>query len=293
MLNDCPIVGNAPHTPFMLKTLLPYMIAFGVTLIGAVATRLAAGLEHGTRLAGLFIGVGGMGALFAIPGFEWTAAGPLNRTGHILIGALLVGTAFDVLKAPRVWKIILLGLFALGCGWASANNTLILKTAPSMGQLGLALALALVWAGMILRFSAQTAHKATNLVVLIAALSGLALLALIVGDRPVTFIALSFVAALFAFALCSIVLNLDLGDGAKIPVVSSLVAIAWALSQRHPEALWGLGVLTLVLFAERTARRVPMPQGGIAAYLYLVVLAGFCAIPIFIAAVLVSAAASP
>jgi len=274
----------------MLKTLLPYVASFAVASIGMIGLRLTAGPERGQRLAGLFVGVAIIAALFAVPGFAWTAAGPLNRIGHIIIGAVLVGASLDLVKPRNLWRWVVLGLFVLGCGWASAVNTLIPKITPSLGQLGLALALAVIWLGIILRFTMPQAHKPTKLVVLIAAVAGIAVLASIAGDVALVTIALSIMAAVFAFVVCAIVLNIELNDSATLPIASSLVAMAWALSQRHPEALLGLGILTLVLFAERTARRVPMPQGGIAAYLYLCVLAGFCGIPILIAAVLVSAA---
>ncbi len=276
----------------MLKTYLPYIVAFGAASIGVVGIRTVAGPERGARLAGIGAALGILAALFFVTGFAWTAAGPLNRIGHIVIGAVVVGALLDALKPANVLRWILLAVFSLGCGWASAVNGLMPKSAPSALQAGLVLALALLWMGMIVRFSKPQAHHATTLVVVIAVGAGIAVLASLAGDGVLTAIALSVVAALFALALCSLFANLEFGHSVIVPTTASLVAMAWALAQRHPESLIGLAVLTLILFAERTARRVPMPKGGIAAYLYLATLSAFCAIPIVIAAILVSAAAA-
>ena len=275
----------------MFKTYLPYIVAFVAASISVIGIRTAVGPERGARLAGVGAALGILAALFFVAGFSWTAAGPLNRIGHIVIGAVVVGTVLDALKPATPLRWILFTLFSLGCGWASAVNGLLPKIAPTGLQVGLALALALLWLGMIVRFSKPQAHQATTLVVVIAVGAGIAVLASLSGDSVLTSVALSVVAALFALAMCSLFASFELGNAVIVPVTASAVAMAWALAQRHPETLIGLAVLTLVLFAERTARRVPMPKGGIAAYLYLAVLAAFCAIPIVIAAVLVSAAA--
>jgi hypothetical protein len=291
MLNDCAAFANFTINPSMLKTLLPVVVAFAVAAVGLVAVRLGLGAERGPRLASGFVGLGVIAALAAVPGFEWSAVGALDRIGHILIGSLIVGVVLDALKPPRAVEGALVTVFALGCGWASAMGGLVPNVTPTVLRVGLALALGLIWLGMILRFGALNAHKPTNLVVLIAAAAGVALLAAIAGDATVTLIALSLAAALFAFAAVNLIWVLDFGHGAVVPAAAGLVAMAWALSQRHPETLLGLGVLALVLFAERTARRVPVPKSGIAPYIYLAILGGCCAIPVVIAAVLVSAGA--
>jgi hypothetical protein len=275
----------------MLETSTPLLIAFAVTAIGAAGLRFAVGLERAARWAGVFVGIGFLAALIAMPGFAWTAFGAVNRIGHILIGAIIVGLVLVFFKPARLWQWVILGLFALGCGWASAVNGLLPKVAPTGLQLGLAIGLACLWLGMMVRFSAAQAHKPSSLVALIAVIAGLAIISSLLNDILVPFIAQALLAAVFAFTVVSVVFRYDLTEVLAVPVASSIVAIAWAISQRHPEALVGLGILALVLFAERTARRVPLPKSGIAGYLYLTILAGCCAIPVVIAAVLVSASA--
>jgi hypothetical protein len=278
-------------TPFMLETSTPLFIAFAVTAIGAVGLRFALGAERATRWAGAFVGIGFLAALIAMPGFAWTAFGAVNRIGHILIGAIVVGAVLVFFKPARLWQWIILGVFALGCGWASAVNGLLPKVAPTPWQVGLTVGLACVWLGMMVRFSAAQTHKPSSLVVLIAVIAGLAIISSLLNDILVPFIAQALLAAVFAYAVFSVVFRYDLTEVLVVPVASSIVAIAWSISQRHQEALVGLGILALVLFAERTARRVPLPKSGIAGYLYLAILAGCCAIPVIIAAVLVSASA--
>jgi len=205
---------------------------------------------------------------------------------------VLAGAALDELRPPPAGRWAVLGVFALGCGWASGVGALVPRAAPEPVQLGLAAVLALIWFGLMARFAAPGGHAAGRLVVLVAAATGLALLALVAGDRPLAQIGAVLAAALLGFALVAALADVALGLGAVVPAAAGLAALAWALAQRHPEAGIGIAVLALVLFAERTARRVPMPGGRISAYLYLAVLAGCCAIPVVIAALLVSAAAT-
>ena len=52
-----------------------------------------------------------------------------------------------------------------------------------------------------------------------------------------------------------------------------------ALAERSPEAMLALLLLPLILFAEGTAERVPLPKARISAILYPLVLAGVAALP--------------
>lgn len=277
---------------FTLKAILPHAGAFAVALVVLIGARFAAGSERGPRIAGAGLAVGFLVGVSLVSGFGWSGLGLVSRIGHIALGAALAGLALDWLKPGRTAQGIVLGIFAVGCGWASALDGLIPKTLPSLMQLGLAVLLALLWVGMMVRFSALSTHRATSLVVVIAATTGLAWLAAIADDAALRGVALCLMAAVFALAVASSIFAIELGSAAMTPVAAAVVAMAWALAQRQPETLIGLPVLALVLFAERTARRVPMPGGRISAYLYLAVLAAFCAIPVVIAAVLVSAGVS-
>lgn len=272
--------------------MLPHAVSFAVALVAVLALRFAPGPDRGPRLAGLGVALGLMAGLSLIAEFSWSAFGPVNRVGHIVLGAALVGVALDLLKPSTLWRWLIVAGFALGCGWASALGRLWPSSTPTVMQLGLVVLLGALWLGMMVRFSSLSSHKPTSFVVVIAVAAGLAVLASITNDEVLTFAALCLLAGLFALAVVALFIKIELSYAAMIPAAAALLATAWALSQRQSEALVGLPVLALVLFAERTARRAPMPGGRISDYLYLVVLAGCCAIPVVLAAVLVAAGVS-
>ena len=62
-----------------------------------------------------------------------------------------------------------------------------------------------------------------------------------------------------------------------------MLAVAWAFANRNPHAALGMIVLPLALFAEGTARRVPLPKAGVTKILYPVVLVAACALPVLLA----------
>lgn len=277
----------------MLNAVLPHASAFAAALVALVVIRFAAGPERGPRLAGVGAGLGLMVGLTLIPDFNWSGAGDANRIGHIVLGAVLIAAALAWLRPGRWVQIGALAVFALGCAWSSVLGQLVPDAAPSLTEMGFIVVLAVLWLGLMMRFNALSAHPATSLVVAIAVAAGLAWLAAITHDMTVKLAGLCLITALFALTLAVVAFKVELSIAALIPLGAAVVAVAWALGQRQPETLIGLPILALVLFAERTARRIPMPAGGISSYLYLLALAACCAVPIVIAAVLVSAGTSP
>ncbi|MBL8629097.1 MAG: hypothetical protein JNM81_05685 [Rhodospirillaceae bacterium] len=272
--------------------MLPQIAALAAALIVALGLRLGLKTGRGQHYAGVGIALGFMIGLSLVAGFSWGGYGPIDRIGHIALGAALVGFALDVVQ-PSWGRWALLTVFSLGCAWASALNGLKPADPPTALQLGLVVLLGVVWLGLVVRLSHVSPHKATSFIVVIAAITGLALLASITHDSVLTNISLCLLGAVFAFAVVAAVFSVELNYAAMVPAAACILAIAWGLSQRQPETIVGLPILALVLFAERTARRMPLPQGGrIAAYLYLAGLAGCCTIPIMIAALLVSAGTS-
>lgn len=280
----------------MVKSLLPQIGTLAAALIAVLVLRFGLagpfGPERARRLAGAGAALGVMVGLSLIGDFSWTGAGNVNRVGHIVLGGLLVGAGLAALRPPRFVQGAVLGAFALGCAWASVLGGLVPAAAPTLTEAGLIALLAVLWAGLVVRLSALSPHAPTSLVVVIAAAAGLAWLAAISGDGVLKLMGLCLTLAVFALALAVLILNVDLSLAAMVPLGAGLVGLGWALAERQPESVVGLPVLALVLFAERTARRVPMPAGGISAYLYLLVLAACCAVPVIIAALLVSAGAS-
>jgi hypothetical protein len=276
----------------MLKSMLPQITAFGVALITVLCLRLFLKTGRGQHYAGLGLAVGFIVGLSLVSGFSWGGYGPIDRIGHIVVGGVLVGLALDFVS-PAWGRWALLTIFSLGCAWASALNGLKPATPPSFLQLGLVVVLGVVWLGLVVRLSTLSPHKLSNIIVIISVVTGLAALSSITRDSDLTFISLSLLGALFALAIVASIFSIELNYATMVPAAAAIIAIAWGLSQRQPETVVGLPVLALVLFAERTARRIPMPKGSrIGEYLYPTGLAGCCVIPIAIAALLVSAGTS-
>ncbi len=276
----------------MLKSLLPQITAFGVALITVLCLRLFLKTGRGQHYAGLGLGVGFMVGISLVAGFSWGGYGPIDRIGHIALGGVMVGLALDFIS-PAWGRWALLTIYALGCAWASALNGLKPADPPTALQLGLVVLLGVVWLGLMVRLSALSPHKLSTFIVIIAVVTGLAVLSSITHDSDLTFISLCLLGALFALAIVASLFSIELNYATMIPAAAAIIAIAWGLSQRQPETFIGLPVLALVLFAERTARRIPMPKGSrVGEYLYPAGLAGCCVIPIAIAALLVSAGTS-
>jgi hypothetical protein len=66
-------------------------------------------------------------------------------------------------------------------------------------------------------------------------------------------------------------------------VGAALFATAWALVSATVAALPGVILAALVLFADGTARRVPLPRAGISAILYPLILVGMALLPVVLA----------
>jgi hypothetical protein len=274
----------------MLKNLIPSAVPFGVALLVTAGIRLFAGggdkdAGRGEVWASIGAVVGFFAGWIALTEVPWVPRDALSRVLHIALGGALLGTALDLMAPRRGWRLIVFAVYAMGCGLASVMPV-VPTAAPSATTLGLGLVLAGVWFAVAAKLEAMSAHPPTALVVALAASVGLGVLALIADDRAVVGAVGALALALAAVGVAGAVWPLRLGGAALLMTAGTLVALGWALAQRHPGLILGLALIIFVLYAERTAKRIPMPAAKIRGPLYVLTLAGICAIPIVLAGIL-------
>ncbi len=114
----------------------------------------------------------------------------------------------------------------------------------------------------------------------------LAAVAAAAADAP-----LRATAVVLALSLCGLLIfTWATASGSSATVILSatggLLAIAWAVYQRAPSAGPGVVLCGLILFADGTARRVPLPRAGISRFLYPALVVGVALAPVTIATLL-------
>jgi hypothetical protein len=114
----------------------------------------------------------------------------------------------------------------------------------------------------------------------------LAVQAALVGDHDLMVTALLFFAALGALAFSQLFMPILLGDSLVLGGGAALLAIAWALVERDPSLRIGIILVPLILFADGTAKRIPLPVARISAVLYPLVQAGVAVLPLGLGALI-------
>jgi hypothetical protein len=97
-------------------------------------------------------------------------------------------------------------------------------------------------------------------------LTGLVLATTVAGFFPWTWVTR---AALPAALLC--------------PAAAALFALAWGIVDGSPASLPAVGLAALALFADGTARRVPLPNARVSAVLYPILVASIALLPMAVA----------
>ena len=264
-----------------------YLVPFVLTLALAGALRFFAGAERGARVTGVALVVGFLApwGIFLKPG--WMPADDFARLGHIAFGAGLAGFILDVWAPRRLWAAIVAGVVILVSTWASLNGSL--KLHGPVDAEGIAAVVVLsVGAFLILaRLDAARERGGTALVLLIMATLGLTVMAAVVGDMRLAISGAMLATGFFAFTLVQGFVALPTGDAVILGGGAIVIALAWALGHGQPDARLGLLLVPLVLFAEGTAQRVPLPKARISMLLGPLVLAGVAALPLILAIIVV------
>jgi hypothetical protein len=277
----------------MLNAVIFFLLPFGLTLALASGIRLAGGPERGARLAGIAVAAGFLIAWGIILRPGWLAEEPISRTGHIAAGAALLGLALDFFAAKRLWAAAVAGFVVLVETWASLNSgfwpplTFTWLTAVTL------ITLSVIAFFVLARLDAMATRGLSALIVLTMLAVGVGVIALIAGDEGVARSVFLLALAVAGYIAANAFVTLPAGDAVILGAGCALLAFAWALTQRNADTgvLLGLVLLPLMLFAEGTARRVPLPKARISVFLYPLILAGVAALPLALAALVTFAVA--
>jgi len=275
-----------------MNTLILVLLPFGLALALACGVRLALGPERGARLAGVAAVVAFLITWGIVLRPGWLAYNPVGRIGHVAVGAALTALVLDFIAAKRWCAYVAMAIVVLVSCWASLNGGLW----PPLGftwTKGAALAALATGAFLVLLRLDILAPRDLTAPITLAMLSfGLAAVAAVAGDAAMAATALALAMAVAGYAAAAVLVALGSSRGLVLGAGATLLAIAWAFVDRNPRAAIGLVILPLTLFAEGTARRVPLPKAGITKILFPLVLAVVSALPVLIA-VLITLALRP
>lgn len=268
--------------------LLPPALTLGL----AVALRLllkdaAARVAAVPLIAGILL----CWAFVVRPG--WMPVDDVRRVVHIAAGAAVLALLLDAFRPGRIAAVALTGVFVLASAFAAVTGL-----AYPRGPVGLRTALVTVLvaavAALVLARVAVMRARPFNLVLLLALLAaGLTVLAAIAQDRALAGLALVMAAALAGQAVFVAATGTAAGGGIVLAAGAPMLAMVWALAQRHPDLRLALLVLPLVLFAEPTARRVPLPAARISAILSPAIFALLVGLPLALAALIAFVTSAP
>lgn len=265
-----------------MNTAITLLLPPAITFVLAMALYLFA-KERAQRVGLLPLAVSVfIGWAFIVrPG--WVPVDDVRRVVHMAVGAALLGLTLDAVKPPRLITAILVAFYLIGCAFASVTGNVLPEGSISLkdGLMTGVLALAAFFA--LWRFDAMRERSLSLSILLTMVAGGLAVLAAIGQDAPLAGLALVLATALAGYLLFVIFVGVPVSDGMILIAAVPMLAIVWALAQRHPDMRLALACLPLVLFAEATALRVPLPAARITALLYPLILAGFVSLPLILA----------
>ena len=266
--------------------LAPLAITFALT--GLV--RWVAGPPRAERFVGLALPLGFLIAWAVIVAPGWHAYDALGRIGHVVLGAALVGFALDFWRPRRWYAMTILLVLIVGSSWAEANGGLWPQARPDMAVL-LRLA-ASVAAGIVLAWRIDRLRMTdvpmgdpgtATLVLLMMTALACAAMAAVSHDGALRASAVLLALATAGYLPWSLMTGAPLSAAAVCPAAAGLFALAWALLAHDGAAIPGVILASLILFADGTARRVPLPRARVSGVLYPFVIAGVALLPLVLA----------
>lgn len=263
----------------VVASLAPPLAAFAV----ALGVRLFA-RDKAERCASVPLAIVLLAGWAFLTDLGWTPVDEVTRIAHIVSGAALIALLFDALRPGRFVTAVIAAVFVAGSALGTVTGRII-PARLSWLDAGLAAALALTALLVLARLQVMRAYALGCTLTLTLLAAGLFAIARMGGEAVLADVALVLALALAGYTAYVAVTGAALGDGLVLLAGSSVLAIVWAVAQRQPDDRLALALLPLVLFAEPSARRVPLPAARISAFLYPLILAGFVSLPLALAAV--------
>lgn len=267
--------------------MLPYFIPFGVALAVAGAIRLAAGPERGARYAGLSFLVGFAAAWNWLLLAPWVPFDALSRTIHIAIGGTVLGLIFDSFDLRRSWLVWLTLAFILGSVWATVTGALLGAPPETVGGWLRFVIYLVVWSALFKRLDGRKQEGPTALIMVLMLSLGLGLVAQMSGEGAAGATAYALAAALAGLLVLTWILSLRVGAVAILGGGGAALGIAMALVGPTSQAsVISVVFLILVLYADGTAKRLPLGPEALRPALYPVALILVSVLPVALAGVL-------
>lgn len=274
----------------MLAAVSLYAVPFVLTLVLTAVVRWSAGAERAVKCVGVALPLGFLvgWAIVVAPG--WHAYDAIGRLGHIVLGAAIVGLVLDVWQPRRLFVMPILFIVIVGIAWAEANGGLMPRMRPDGTVLAGFVAMTAAGCGLAWRLWKLSAADipmgtpaAATLVLLVMLALALAAVAAGFGQDALRATGLVLALAFAAYLPWTWMTGLPLPAAALCPAAAGVLALAWALAERSHATLPGIALASLVLFADGTARRVPLPRAGVSALIYPLSLAGIALLPLLLA----------
>jgi hypothetical protein len=268
---------------------LAYVIPFAVALAVAASWRVFGGVERAARWAGTGVALGFLAGWQVLVGPDWVPKSAPDRIGHIALGALLLGIVLDGWPSRALVRYALVGAYVAGCAILSAFDGLPRARLPELPSTIAAGALAAAWLASFARLSLIREDTRSVLTIATMALAGVAVVALIAGLGVPAKAALAAASAVLGYSLWLRISGTTLSWTVLLLALAVVFGSGWSVWVATPAAAPGLALLLFLLFADRTARRVPMPGGRISDALYVLVLIAISALPVLLAALVAAA----
>jgi hypothetical protein len=268
-----------------LNTAVTLLLPPALTIVLAFALHLFA-KEKAPRVVLLPVALSVLGCWAFIVRPGWVPVDDVRRVVHVAVGAALLGLALDAVRPHRIITAILVAGFLIGSAFASATGVVIPDGPISVADGLMTGALAVAAFLVLARFDTMRERSLGLIVQLTVVAFGLAALAGIGRDETLTGLALVLATALGGYLVFVAVTGAPASDGVVLIAGAPMLAMIWALAQNHPDMRLALLCLPLVLFAETTALRVPLPAARISALLYPLILAVLVSLPLALAALI-------
>ncbi len=268
-----------------MNTAVTLLLPPALTIVLAFALHVFA-KERAQRVGLLPVALSILGCWAFIVRPGWVPVDDVRRVVHIAVGAALLGLALDAVKPHRIITAILVAGFLVGSAFASVTGVVVPEGPISLADGLMTGALAATAFLVLARFDAMRERSLSLTVLLTVVTLGLTALAVIAGDETLRGLALVLATALAGYLLFVALTGAPAGDGLVLISGAPMLAIVWALAQKYPDMRLALICLPLVLFAEATALRVPLPAARISALLYPLILAGLVSLPLALAALI-------
>lgn len=275
-----------------MNTAVTLLLPAAITFVTAMALQVFA-KASAPRVAVLPLAAGLLIGWVVVAPLGWTTVDEVGRIAHIALGAGVLGLALDAVKPHRLVSAILVAIYVLGCALASVTGSVMLSVPVALRE-GVIIGVLAVGAFLVLARFDQMRERPLSLGVLLALLAvGVAVLAAIGQDRALLGPTLVLAAALAGYLAFVAISGAPAGDGIILLAGAPMLAIVWALAQRHPDMRLALACLPLVLFAEATAMRVPLPAARVSVVLYPLILAGLISLPLILAGLIAFVTSAP